>query len=144
MVSIRVMIAAVHKILTVTDMTITSFVIFRPCYESARVHPSALCNYRASYEMLGPCCLCPMAEGNVQDYVEAAIYQATSGPFSGEYVASCARDRCGYFGGSFLAFEFHDVIHNLKFQCGWSAYIPSEGFRSNDILNEVGQRYIRF
>jgi hypothetical protein len=51
--------------------------------------------------MLGPCCLCPLAYGQEPDFVEAAIYMVPAGPLSGEYVAGCARDRCGYFGKRF-------------------------------------------
>jgi len=32
------------------------------------------------------------------DFVETAIYLATSGTYAGEYVASCAKDNCGYLG----------------------------------------------
>jgi len=43
-----------------------------------------------------------MAEGSTENFVEAAIYQAVSGQLSGEYIASCARSQCGYFGESFV------------------------------------------
>jgi hypothetical protein len=42
-----------------------------------------------------------MAETTQPDFVEAPIYMALVGPCAGEYVASCARDRCGYFGKLF-------------------------------------------
>jgi hypothetical protein len=48
--------------------------------------------------MLGPCCLCPLINPTGPDFVEAAIYLATSGTYAGEYVASCATDNCGYLG----------------------------------------------
>jgi hypothetical protein len=48
--------------------------------------------------MLGPCCLCPMQDDNAPDFVEAAIYPATAGPFSGQYIIGCAQDKCGYLG----------------------------------------------
>lgn len=63
-----------------------------------RVKPSDLQDYRQSHRMLGPCCLCPMQDATQPDFVEAAMYMITVGLLSGEYVASCARNRCGYFG----------------------------------------------
>jgi hypothetical protein len=51
--------------------------------------------------MLGPCCLCPLVDQNGPDFVEAAIYVVSTGALSGEYVASCALEKCGYFGRSF-------------------------------------------
>lgn len=48
--------------------------------------------------MLGPCCLCPLINPTGPDFVEAAIYVATSGTYAGEYVTSCAKDACGYLG----------------------------------------------
>jgi hypothetical protein len=66
----------------------------------ARVPPSDLCNYRSSHRMLGPCCLCPLADQHGPDFVEAAIYVVPRGMLSGEYVASCASEKCSYFGKS--------------------------------------------
>lgn len=49
--------------------------------------------------MLGPCCLCPLADQNMPDFVESAIFRATDGRFAGEYIAACASERgCGYLG----------------------------------------------
>jgi hypothetical protein len=31
-------------------------------------------------------------------YTESAVYIAVTGPYFGEYVASCALNRCGYSG----------------------------------------------
>jgi hypothetical protein len=50
--------------------------------------------------MLGPCCLCPLVDQNGPDFVEAAIYVVSTGALSGEYVTSCALERCDYFGKS--------------------------------------------
>ncbi|KIM71671.1 hypothetical protein PILCRDRAFT_830210 [Piloderma croceum F 1598] len=50
-----------------------------------------------SHQMLGPCCLCPLAYPTGPDFVEAAIYMVPAGLLSGEYVASCAKGRCDYF-----------------------------------------------
>jgi hypothetical protein len=48
--------------------------------------------------MLGPSCLCPLKDHSMPDFVEAAIYSISKGPLAGKYVASCAEDKCGYFG----------------------------------------------
>ena len=64
----------------------------------ARVTPSSLLDHRISHRMLGPCCLCPMMDAMKPDFVEAAIYMASDGDNAGKYVATCAKDECGYFG----------------------------------------------
>jgi hypothetical protein len=63
-----------------------------------RVEPHNLQAWRVSHRMLGPCCLCPMANVAEPDFKEAAIYQMPCASKGREYVASCARDLCGYFG----------------------------------------------
>lgn len=64
----------------------------------ARIEPSELENHRTSNQMLGPCCLCPMTDGALLDFIEAAIYREHSGMYVGEWVARCSRMRCGYMG----------------------------------------------
>jgi hypothetical protein len=93
MVSNGIMVATWNDCLLLIDITSS-----RPSTMEARVPPSDLRNYRLSHCMLGPCCLCPLADQNGPDFVEAAIYP--SGALSGEYVASCASEKCGYFGKS--------------------------------------------
>ena len=39
-----------------------------------------------------------MKDNSMPDFVEAAIYSISKGPLAGKYVASCAQDKCGYFG----------------------------------------------
>jgi hypothetical protein len=60
-----------------------------------RVTPSDLESHRLSHEVLAPCCLCPLRpeEG---PFVEAAIFTPVRGRFLGEYVAACAKNKCGY------------------------------------------------
>lgn len=70
----------------------------RPALNGARIDPSDLHEYRQSHQLLGPCCLCPFISEAQPDFVEAAIYLAPTGPNAGYYVASCARDECGYLG----------------------------------------------
>lgn len=67
---------------------------------AARIPPSDMQTHRISYRMLGPCCLCPLMDINKPDFVEAAIYMATDGEQAGQFVASCAKDECGYFGSA--------------------------------------------
>lgn len=63
-----------------------------------RIPPSELPAYRESHRILGPCCLCPLANPDAPDFVESAIYEATTGEHRGEWVASCASETCDYFG----------------------------------------------
>ena len=81
-----------------TDNHISYNRIHRPCLDGSRVVLSELQNYCTSHRMLGPCCLCPMIDVDQPDFVEAAMYMPSSGPFAGQYIAMCARDRCEYFG----------------------------------------------
>jgi len=90
-------------------------------------------NHRMTHRMSFPCCLCPLADENQPDFVEAAIYMATDGPLAGKYVASCARDLCGYFGkprpncrlrGTRLSlFRFHFVVNLEQFCDNFSLHI---------------------
>ena len=73
----------------------------RPTRRPVRITPDAMRQYRSTNDMLGLCCLCPLINPTGPDFVEAAIYLATSGTYVGQYVASCAKDNCGYLG------EFH-------------------------------------
>jgi len=46
-----------------------------------------------------------MMDENQPDFVEAAIYvlSVAGTPFTGEYVASCVRNQCQYFGKWFCS-----------------------------------------
>jgi hypothetical protein len=57
-------------------------------------------DYRMSHRMLRPCCLCPEIDATKPDFVESAIYVASNGDWEGQYVATCAKDLCGYYGKS--------------------------------------------
>ena len=74
----------------------------RPVRECARVTPEGLRQYREAHQYLGPGCLCPLFEqiSNGLAFTEAAIYITTVEPYKGEYVAGCAKSRCGYLGQS--------------------------------------------
>ena len=79
----------------------TSDILHRPMNQQERVPPSELREHRQSHEFLGPCCLCPLFVPNGKRvFTEAAMFIAASGPFSGEYVAQCAKGECGYLGQS--------------------------------------------
>ena len=60
--------------------------------------PSDLCNFQSSYQFQGPGCLCPLRDHGEPAFIESAIFCVVEGDFIGEYVACCARDRCGYYG----------------------------------------------
>lgn len=66
-----------------------------PC---RHITPSDLCEHCILHQMLGPYCLCPMMDLNQLDFIKAAIYMWAMGPFAGQYIATCAQDKCGYFG----------------------------------------------
>jgi hypothetical protein len=61
-----------------------------------RVAPSELSSYRDEHDFRMPCCLCVIGATDENSYMECAIYLATSGPYSGEYVAGCTSGRCAY------------------------------------------------
>lgn len=44
--------------------------------------------------------MCPMMDAARPDFIEAAIYKARKGREAGQYVATCAKDECGYIGAS--------------------------------------------
>ena len=74
----------------------------RPVSGTERVPPDAWREHRKSHHFLGPCCLCPLFQrlGEKPRYVEAAIYMVMRGMYQGEYVAQCAKEKCGYTGWS--------------------------------------------
>jgi hypothetical protein len=76
--------------------------LHRPVRERACVTPEGLCQYREANQYLGPGCLCPLFEwiSNGLAFTEAAIYVTAAEPYKGEYVAGCAKSRCGYLGKS--------------------------------------------
>ena len=59
--------------------------------------PSDLESHRQSHHIRAPCCLCAF-EDSGSSYTETTVMVATCGRLSGEYVAACAKDRCGYLG----------------------------------------------
>jgi hypothetical protein len=79
--------------------------IHRPVSEGVRVPPAELRQYREAHQYLGPGCLCPLLEplSEKQGFREAAIYITMLGCYQGEYVAECAKSRCGYLGRSLFS-----------------------------------------
>ena len=63
-----------------------------------RVTPSDFEAYRMSYDILGPCCLCPFQFRDIGNFKEAAVSMMSRGRYVGEYVATCADGRCHYIG----------------------------------------------
>jgi hypothetical protein len=82
-----------------------------------RVTPSDLTAYRISHDFTGPCCLCAHDTAMPQ-YVESAIYMAFDGPFFGEYVASCATNKCSYLG--------ERDLHHCKMPSNIKCVVPIE------------------
>lgn len=71
--------------------------VARPVTQSGtRVAPSELSSYRDEHDFRMPSCLCVIGAADENSYMECTIYLATSGPYSGEYVAGCASGRCVY------------------------------------------------
>ncbi|KAI0055394.1 hypothetical protein BV25DRAFT_1843004 [Artomyces pyxidatus] len=60
--------------------------------QGMRISPADVIGHRESHNMRWPCCFCRLHRG----WVECAVYRATSGPFRGHYIASCAEGRCEY------------------------------------------------
>jgi hypothetical protein len=95
-------ISVIAKVMTLR----TSHVLYRPLNGQGQVTPSLLQEHCRSHRFLGPCCLCPLFELEGQAiFAEAAMYVATSGPFSREYIAQCAKGECGYLGQSLFSLE---------------------------------------
>ena len=74
------------------------------------------------YNMSGPGCFCPLLNARKPDFVEAAIYRATSGHYSGEYVATCAKNRCGYLGEYS---KYGVILRNMSLTIKKSVYAAS-------------------
>ena len=74
--------------------------LHRPVEGNERVRPDALHDYRKTHQFLGPCCLCPLLTplSGESNFTEAAMYVPIFGRYAGEYVAECAKSRCGYLG----------------------------------------------
>ena len=55
-------------------------------------------DYRGLYDFRLPSCLCAIEFVASAQYTECAVYLPPNGEYTGEYVAGCAFDRCGYLG----------------------------------------------
>ena len=66
-----------------------------------QIGPEDLMAHQVSHQMLGACCLCPLVDPNAPDFMESAMYKATDSKFLGQFVATCAHNRCNYIGRSF-------------------------------------------
>jgi len=54
-----------------------------------------------------------MMDRTKPDYIEAAIYIASEGEQAGQYVASCAKNLCGYTGESRFASHWRWTLSDL-------------------------------
>jgi hypothetical protein len=74
------------------------------------------------------------------DFIEAAMYMASIGPYAGQYVASCAQDLCGYFGkrlANVMVNLGRYVTDSYKLQWSWSTYTTKWAYLSGVIRVEV-------
>lgn len=110
--------------------------ISRPSSVESRIEPWDLRQHRKTHQFLGPCCLCPKVDPNQPDFVEAAIFPVPRGVISGEYIATCARNRCGYFGTYTIDFEGNASAH-LSTQFSWKGFSKSWDSHSRIILAVV-------
>ena len=65
-----------------------------------RIQPADLIYYRSTYDYRVPCCLCAIDGSDDENYTETNVFIQANGTYSGEYVAACALNRCGYLGMS--------------------------------------------
>lgn len=94
-----------------------------------RKHPDLFRSLRETTVMLGPCCLCPLLDESGPDYVEAAMYMATVGPYAGQYVIGCANDQCGYLGQSKMrSAKGLNTVYSRFFQCFQSIFMIGQAF----------------
>ena len=72
----------------------------RPKMGQQRIPPADLCSHHREHQFLGPGCFCPLLQNLSEEpgFIEAAIYIPVFGHCGGEYVAACAKNRCGYTG----------------------------------------------
>ena len=89
----------------------------RPTSKDIRVPPCMLQDHWISHCMVGPCCLCLMMDTAKPDYIEAAIYIIADGEQAGRYVATCAKNECGYAGKSHYSFLTEGGPHSSPWKC---------------------------
>lgn len=81
------------------NIGIHALLSFRPTDATgARVIPRALLNHCQSNDLPKPYCLCPLKCPTTPAFVETTFLLMDGGVHSGEHVAKCANDICGYFG----------------------------------------------
>jgi len=87
---------ASSRVRTIFDLLLIIMSMWRPVTkEGMRVAPSDLAQYCVSHQFRAPCCLCACIVIGSR-YTESAIYLASAGQYSGEFVAGCASGSCGY------------------------------------------------
>ena len=109
--------------------------IQRPSTTEEWIRPEDLVAYWVSHQ---PCCLCPLVDPNAPDFMELAMYRVTDGKFLGQFVATCAHNRCGYIGVSFQQLvPLHTSWNILHQQCYCKNGTRSKTFTSKYILARV-------
>jgi hypothetical protein len=72
--------------------------IFDLSLVNARVPPADLEEYRRCHKFVAPCCLCAFIDNVAMTESRIGVVGEASGENVGQYMAECARKRCGYSG----------------------------------------------
>ncbi|KAJ3549637.1 hypothetical protein NMY22_g804 [Coprinellus aureogranulatus] len=122
--------------------SLTEFFWPRDSESGAQVTPDMLETFRRTHKFRGPCCLCPLLDKSIR-YMEAVIGfvdiarrdpYGNSSTFEGEFVAVCARHRCGYS----LRLELFFPYRGLKFQACPKREVPLPVQASVQVSEDLG------
>ena len=105
-----------HKVVW---LTMVCWQFHRSMLKPEWVTPNNMRHYQSTNWMPGPCYLCPLIDPMRPDFMESTMYHATTGMHTGEYVASCTKDKCVYLGEFSCpsvpdALLEHELITNLS------------------------------
>jgi hypothetical protein len=76
-----------------------------PSLLHARVPPAELEEYRRCHKFVTPCCLCAFIDGVALTESRIGVVGEAGEGSMGQYMAECARKRCGY-SGEYLGYVF--------------------------------------
>jgi len=127
-----------HSI-TRTIIKLINNVSWRPSSTEARVHPSELSDHRLPHRMLGPCCLCPLADQNGPDFTEPAIYMIIPGTLSG-ICCQLRTWKVWLLWWVVRPMKSNFYWHSLnEYKCSWSTSTTQGAYLLDAILVEVVQ-----
>ncbi|KAH6916505.1 hypothetical protein BKA70DRAFT_1419406 [Coprinopsis sp. MPI-PUGE-AT-0042] len=84
--------------------------IYDPSLINARVAPADLEEYRRCHRFVAPCCLCTFIDNVALTECRIGVVGEASGGSVGQYMAECARKRCGYS----VCLEDFYPLHGLR------------------------------